>query len=308
MCAFLDDPTSVFNASTIENNYKIAEVLQIRNEIPKAIKRYQDVCLALERITNSNPGAQSELRFAAMSLGKLSEIYQKKEDFDKALAFARCQRGFLEFIANNKPNQEDECSTDGGEAELPEHKLEDLWEQMHAAIDMADAPPPKDPQEVVQLFLEAKKKQDAENARRNMEMLNQIMEEKKKKLETSRWEQTLEWINQHPIKLAISAVVFLGVFLAIALSMFDFEQLDPSRDMRRLREQAAENQRLKREQEGNTETGHEHHHHHHHSDQKMSAEDMQKFQEMVEELKKQQAQREQEIIHKKNLAFGQDDL
>lgn len=45
---------------------------------------------------------------------------------------------------------------------------------------------------VVRLLLEATKKQDAGPARKDMETLNQIMEERKRKLESSRWEQPIE--------------------------------------------------------------------------------------------------------------------
>ena len=274
--------TSVLNSSAIENNFKIAQVLKIRNEIPRAINKFKDVCYSLEKIVKMNPSAQCELHLIPMSLGELSKIYQEKEDIEKALAFIKCQRGFLEYMANNKPNQEGECSTDGGEDELPEHTLPDLFAEMTRAFEMEDAPPPKDPQEVVQLFLEAQKKQEQETARKNMEMLNRLAEERKRKLESSRWEQTLEWVNNNPIKLAVFCLCFLGVFLAIALPMINLEKMDPSEPVRKLRDEAAEKAKRKAGADGH----HHHHHHHSHAEPKMSQEEMKQFQEMVRELKK----------------------
>lgn len=275
--------TSVLNSSAIENNFKIAQVLKIRGEIPHAINKFKDVCYSLEKVVKMNPSAQCELHFIPMSLGELSKIYQEKEDIEKALAFTKCQRAFLEFMANNKPNQEGECSTDGGEDELPEHTLPELFSEMTRAFEMEDAPPPKNPQEVVQLFLEAQKKQEQETARRNLEMLNKLTEERKRKLESSRWGQTVEWVNQNPIKLAVFCLVFLGVFLAIAIPMIRLEKIDPSEPIRQLRDEAARKAAKKRGVDPNQ--AHQHHHHSH-GEPKMTQEDMKKFQEMVNELKK----------------------
>ena len=291
--ALVESMDTILNSSTIENNFKIAQVLQIRKEVDKAMSRYKDVCFSLEKIARNNPGANLELQYIPLSLGKMSDIYKERNDLEKALAFMVCQRHFLEYMAANKPNQEHEDSTDGEKGKgFEEHSLEELFSEMHAAFDKEDAPPPKDPQDVVKMFMEAKKKEDEERAKENMKRLNEIMEERKRKLENSKWEQTLEWVNNHPIKLAFGAVVFLVVFLLIALNSFDFDDLDPAKEMKQLRRQAAEKNKGKNQQ-----AQHAHQHSHKEGDHKhtLSPEELQQFQEMVEKIKRENEEKEKEM-------------
>lgn len=291
--ALIQDTASILNSSAIENNFKIAQVLQIRKEIPKALAKYQSVCVSLENISKNNPGANLELHFIPLSLGKMSDIYKEKQDLEKALAFMKCQRHFLEYMASNKPNREQEDSTDGADGKgFDEHSLDDLYSEMHKCFEMKDAPPPRDPQEIVKEFAEAKKKQDEENARENMRRLNEILEERKRKLENSKWEQTIEWVSNHPIKLALGALVFLGVFLIIALNSFDIDDHDPNKDLKKLREEAAAKQRAKREAEKgqHKDTSNENR-----KPPKMSQEEIQKLQQMMEKLKREQEEKYQDM-------------
>lgn len=280
---------SVFNSSKIENDFKIAQVLQIRKEIPKALAKYQSVCESLEMISTNNPGANLEIHFIPLSLGKMSDIYKERQDLEKALAFMKCQRHFLEYIASNRPNRENENSADGADGkEFEEHSLTDLFIEMHKCFDKKDAPPPRDPQDIVKEFEKAKKKQDEETARENMRKLNEILEERKRKLENSKWEQTIEWVSNHPIKLAIGSLVFLGVFLIIALNCFEIEDHDPNKDLKILRDEAAAKQKAKREAENrdNPQKKQENR-----KKAKMSQEELQKLQEMMEKLKKEQEEK-----------------
>lgn len=288
MSLMIPDAADVLNSSKIENDFKIAQVLRIRKEIPKALIKYQRVCESLEVISTNNPGANMELKFIPLSLNEISGIYQEKKDLEKALAFMRCQTHFWEYILSNTPNRENENSSDAANGkEIKEHSLPDLFKEMHNCFDMKDTPPPPphDPQDIIKKFEEAKKKQDEETARENMRKLNEILEERRRKLENSKWEQTIEWVSNHPIKLAIGALVFLGVFLIIALNCFEIEEHDPNKELKMLRDEAAAKQKAKREAEG---ANNQNQHHDHQKQPKMSQEELQKLQEMMEKLKKEQ--------------------
>lgn len=290
--SLVPETASVFNSSKIENDFKIAKVLQIRKEIPKALLKYQRVCEALEQISTNNPGANLELHFIPLSLGQMSDIYKEKQDLGKALAFMKCQRHFLEYIASNRPNREQENSTDGADGkEFEEHSLPDLFNEMHKCFEMKDAPPPRDPKDIVKEFEIAKKKQDEENAKENMRRLNEILEERKRKLENSKWEQTIEWVSNHPIKLALGSLVFLGVFLVIALNCFEVEEHDPNRELKMLRDEAAAKQKAKREAENRNNPGANNNNQNIKKPPKMSQEELQKLQEMMEKLKREQEEK-----------------
>jgi hypothetical protein len=215
----------------------MAQVLQIRGDFPRAITVYQNVCFALERVSQANPSSHVELHNIPLSLGKMAEIYIKKEDQQKALACIQCQKKFFEYIASNMPNLESENSADGA-SDLPEHHLPDLFREMHAAFEMADAPPPRDPQEVVQMVLDAKKKYEQEQATANLAKLKQIMAEREAKKNTSRWLQTLDYLDQHPIRVTLGAVVFMLVFLGLTMISFDTRKMS-DRDKKGAKKESA---------------------------------------------------------------------
>lgn len=294
--------STVLSATSIENSFKMAQVLAIRNEIVQAIQRFQSVCLSLEKVVRMNPASHCEIHFIPLALGELSSIYQKKDDVEKALGLTQCQRGFLEYIANNRANQEDEDSTDGGETELPEHRIEDLFEQMHRAFDREDAPPPRDPQELVQLFMEAKKKQEEKVARENMEMLKRSAEERRLRLENSKWEQTIEWVSNNPLKLAVATAVFLCVFLAVALSVVDSDTFDASKDRKQRRERATKNVggRVPPPKAGDRKQPQQH--------PEMSENDMRDFEQMVKDVKAKNAERMEQNKNAKHGTINDDGL
>jgi hypothetical protein len=269
------DPVEMLTSAEIENKFKMAQVLQIRNDYPRAISVFKSVCLAVERIARANPNSHVELHHIPLSLAKLSEIYVKREDQQKALAFLQCEKKFFEYIASNMPNRESENSTDGADGiDLPEHNLNTLFNEMHAAFDSPDAPPPRDPQEVVQMVLEAKKKYEEEQAAANLEKLKRIMAEREAKKDTSRWLQTLDYIDQHPIKVTFGAVGFMLLFLIITIGTFDRRTI-PNRNLSNVGK--------------NTGKGTSHSHEHPEQPRmnpKMTAEELQKLKETLEKLQK----------------------
>ena len=275
---------STLNSSNFENDFKKAQVLQLRNNEEEEIKKYQSVCYSIEKIKKKNPSSNVELHYIPLSLSKIGEIYQKKEDLEKALLFMRTSRCFLEYISQNKPSKirnsesSDEINTDSFE----EHNLDKLFDDMHIAFEKPDAPPKQDPQEIVKLFMEAQKKREEEVAKENMEKLMLAVKERQQKLENSRWERFLEYVNKHPIAIALGSILFLGIFLVLSMSMFNFNDLDPGKDLKRLRDEAAE----KAKQRG--EIPHNHKHHKHKENLNDVQDEIQKLQELMNKVKLEQ--------------------
>jgi hypothetical protein len=114
-----------------------------------------------------------ELHHVPLSLGKLSEIYQTKEDRHKALALIHLEKKFFEYIAANRSNHRPEDSADS-EHELLDHNLNVLFSEMHRVFDSLEGPPPQNPKEIVQRVMEAKKKYDEERAAANLNKLHEI--------------------------------------------------------------------------------------------------------------------------------------
>jgi len=275
------------NSFSIDNEFKKAKVLMIRNNEEEAVKRFQNVCLSIEGIVKKNPSATVEMHYIPLSMSEIAEVYKKRNDLEKALAYLTTSRKFLEYISVNRPQnvRGTDYSDDPG-YDYEEHKLENLFDQMHEAFDKPDAPPKQDPQEVVKMFMDAQKKREEEIAKENMEKLMQAVKDRQKKLENSRWERFLEYVNQHPIAIALGSIVFLGVFLVLSMTLFSFDELDPGKDLRKLRENAAEKAKAKGEfTKKPGKSGEE---------RKISSDDMQKLQDLMNKVKLEQEQRDKE--------------
>jgi hypothetical protein len=208
-------------------------------------------------------------------------------DTQRALALVKCQSSFVTYMAANK---EHEDSTDGA-SDAPERDLADLFEDVHAAFKLPEAPPPRDPQDVVKIVMDAMKRSEKETACRNMENLERICGEREAKLNSSRWAQTMHYIDQHPIKMTLGILGFLVTFLLLTLWLIDLRGPDPSTPMKEMRKQAAE--RVKKAQGGATgapqpgpegqKTG-----------SKMSQEEMDSLKKMIDDIKLHQ---QQELSH-----------
>ena len=220
--ALVEDTESILNASQIENNFKIAQVLQIRKETEKSIRKYQDICFSLEKIIFNNPNSNVEIHYIPLSLSKLSDIYKEKEDFNKALLFMTCSRKFLEYIANERSRHSSEktFNEEGGEENFQplyeEHSLNELFQMMHSAFEAPDSLPPKDPQEIISEFLSAKKRQEEEVVLSNLAKVKRINEERKLRLANSRFERFVEWVNGHSVIVVFIIFLIFIVFLSLS--------------------------------------------------------------------------------------------
>ena len=230
------------NGSSFENVFKQARALVVLKRPDQALIKFRTVCEMIENVLRTNPSAALELRLVPLSLTEISDIYKAKDDLDKALAFMQCARKFLEYMSANKPNKEDEPSDDGCEHE--EYTLGALFVEMHKAFEMKDAPPKPDPEEIVRMFQEAKKKREEEIARENMQKLKDALAAKKERLRTSRWARFVEYVNDHPVGIAIGSVVFLSIFLIFALVIFSSGDNESLKNLRNARKEERANSKM----------------------------------------------------------------
>lgn len=129
---------------------------------------------------------------------------------------------FLEYLNANKPQRDGNFKKKLGKGEdaPPDHNIFDLFENMHQCFDTPDTPPPTPPEDIAKMYMEAKEKQDAETVKENMNKLREFNEERKRKLETSRWARFADWTNQHPMQFAIILSVFLLLLLIGVFAIF----------------------------------------------------------------------------------------
>ena len=238
--------------SSLENDCKFAQILQMQNRIDQAIKKYVHVINSYETITRNEPNSFIDYSITAVSIGQLIEIYKNESDLDKALSLLPIQKKFIDHIAAAK-----QVCSNGDQIEKQEfiesqkQNILLLFDQFNEALEKPSAPPKKKPEEVINDFLKEKKKQDNKIAEQNMLRLLHLVEEKKKRLENSRLERWSDWINNNPVAMLIFAMIFLGLFLIFIFAQFKFDDDRPSRKINNRKRQ---NQKSNENNVDNTET------------------------------------------------------
>lgn len=205
------------SSCVLENNFKIAQVFEMQNQLTQAINKYQEVCYSIETISKTLPDTNLEFHLLQLSLGRLCDIYKKKDDIEKAIGFVKLQKKFLEYIAVNQPIRGDSEEDFKDFDSFEQHNLNDLFCELHEVFDKPDAPPPPDSNEILKNFFEEKKQREEDTKKHNMERLLQLVEERKKRLENSRWERFLDWMNNHPVGISVALILFIGFSLVFVL-------------------------------------------------------------------------------------------
>lgn len=224
--------------SSLENDFKIARVLQMQNRTDQAIKKFMQVINSYETITRREPNSHIDYSIAALSIGHLVEIYKNESELDKALSLLSIQKKFIEHMTTLKKIYSKENQAENQELiDSSKQNILFLFDQLNSTIIKPNSPPKKRPEEVINDFLEEKKKQDSKNAEQNMLRLLKLVDEKKKRLENSRFERWTDWINNNPVVMLIFAMIFLGLFLIFIFTQFKFDDERPSQKLNKQKKQ-----------------------------------------------------------------------
>ena len=101
---------------SIENSFRMAQVLHIQNKDDMSIKKFLKVCELTENYIKNHLNDQVEIIWAIYSLEYISDIYAKRKQFHKALRFKNIQENLLEFLKEKKcdfENMKIKCDTPG---------------------------------------------------------------------------------------------------------------------------------------------------------------------------------------------------
>lgn len=86
------------SSASVQNTDRMACALESKGQDKEALERFHLVCDSIERLILSNPGSTVDPRFAILSLGNIADIYERRRDTKKSLAFRECQLAFLEHL------------------------------------------------------------------------------------------------------------------------------------------------------------------------------------------------------------------
>lgn len=217
----VNDNNKQISSSSLENEFKIAQILQMQKRFDQAIKKYKSIINSFEIITRQQPNTLIDYSITALSIGHLVEIYKSQNDLDRALSLLSIQKKFIEHISASKPTHQN--NSDPDIASLHEQNVLSLFDELNTILNMPSMQPKKPPEEIINDFLKEKEKQDKKAAEQNMLHLLKLVEEKKRRLENSRFERWSDWINNNPIAILIFAMIFLSLFLLFIFTQFKLE-------------------------------------------------------------------------------------
>lgn len=223
---FTDTPSS----SSIENTYRMAQVLHKKGDLDLAIEKYLLVCDSLRRIIRVNPGARIEIQWVVMSLGDVADIYYDRQDYKKSLAFRNCQKSFLEFMQTQRHGGIPDLDSDSDDEDLAKFAevtsrgttYQRLFEQVQAAQDLPSRPPPETAEELLKKFQEAKEKDEEAKIDRVIKLLEEAAEQREKELKNSFWKRNLQRIVEHP-------ALFVMMMVALSVIVIVFVKFRPRR-------------------------------------------------------------------------------
>jgi hypothetical protein len=192
------------SSMAIQNAFKMAQILQLQKKDDDAITQYHEVCSAIAKTIRENPDADVDYRLIPVSINKIVEIYRTRDDYGKMKAFLEVERLFLENLTVTSQDS-------GSETKGQSHNLLEMLDRMEAAFAVKAK---LQPQEIVQMMLEERKEKERESMKRNMETLLQYAEERKRKLENSRWARVCDFFDRHTC-----AIMIWGMVLVVIITM-----------------------------------------------------------------------------------------
>jgi hypothetical protein len=204
------------SSAAIENTYRMACALDAKREESEALSRFNLVCDSLERLVLRNIGAAVDVRYAILSLGNISEIYERRGDTKKALAFRECQLAFLEHMKKEQeqPNDDDDDTPEVIEVVSTATAYSRLFKRIQAARDLPDRSE-ESAEEIMRKYKEAVAKEEEQRVERFVQLLEQKNAARQAEIENSFWRRNLHRMVDHPF-VFLFVVLGIGVFVLLA--------------------------------------------------------------------------------------------
>ena len=215
--------TATPSAASIENTYRMAQVLRKRGDVDKAIDKYLLVCDAIERVLAMNAGARVEIQWVVLSLGDLGDIYYERQDYDKATAFRNCQSDFLEFFKTLKnggipePGYEEDQMDDFenfSEVTSRAASYRKLFGRVREARELPDRRR-KSPDELLETYTEEHERENQEKIDRLIRLFNAAADQQEKDSKGGCCVRMLTGIADHPFVFCLVVFVLTIVGMLI---------------------------------------------------------------------------------------------
>lgn len=222
---------TISHADGIQGVFRMGEILQKKGDKQLAIEKYKQVIYDSEKIVALNPDSNFELRWTALALGNISDIYESDENWTKALAYRNLQNEFLTAMTKKQKRSHD----DDEEEDMDEvfvqittsgSMFRTLFKKAHKVLEMEDVQKGDTAEEMLQkLNAQIKKEQDEEynNAIKRLQKMVKENEERSKRPLIVKMK---DWVHEHPYLFLMFLLLSL-FFAGIVVRLININRLDP---------------------------------------------------------------------------------
>lgn len=210
-------------SNDIRNKYNTAEVLQKIKNYEKAIEKYFEVCWDIEKILKFNISAGVDFYLPMFSIGKISDIFEEREEYKKSLIFRQIQNSFLVILKQKKDIDDRIRNGDDIDIELADvssitYDILNIFKQLRQAHDNINNSEYDSPQQLAKRINEAYQKDQQRKIEEFTRLLEKENEEREKKIKSSFWRRNVYDMLDNPVKFIIF-LFFFAVFVMILLAL-----------------------------------------------------------------------------------------
>jgi hypothetical protein len=203
------------SSAAIENTYRMACALDAKREELEALSRFYLIIDSLERLIMRNSTANIDIRYAILSLGNIADIYERRHDTKKTLAFRESQLAFLQHLKQSQSTPDDDEETP---AVVEIVSVASAYSRLFRKVQEARDLPEKaneTPDEIIRRYKEAVAKEEEQKVERFVQLLEQTTAARKAEIENSFWRKNLQRMVDHPF---VFLLVILGIGLVLILA------------------------------------------------------------------------------------------
>jgi hypothetical protein len=202
------------STSSIENAFRLAQVVQRRKDPLAAVPRYLIVCDMVQNVIQMNPAARVDVKWVLLSLSSIADIYDGREDWEKSKAFRDCVQRFALYIQSEGKSLDDEDSesTDLDSIASVAVAYGRLFEDLQAARALPDRAPPETPAALLRRIADAHERTQRGQLEAIARRLGSAHDEHEQAIRGSFWRRNTDRIARHP---CLAVLILLALVLII---------------------------------------------------------------------------------------------
>lgn len=207
------------SSDSMQNAFRRGQVLKKRGEGNPAIATFLQVCDDLERVISMNPGADIDLQWISLALGEIADIYQERTDYDKSVAFRKCQHGFL-YLMQQQRGIYNKKETDGDFEQITSFGVtcRGLFGDIRAAREIPDSETLDTPKDILKKYQDALEEEHNEEIEALIRRFEETAAQREANANRSFLGRNMDRINRNPYTVAL--VIFIVVIVTMTYYAF----------------------------------------------------------------------------------------